>query len=255
MEYRLANPFSSYRKSIAVVGCGGTGGHAAEGICRLLLPHPTFSLVLIDGDRVEENNLGRQNFYPEDLGRFKSQALAERLARKYSRPIGYFTTPLDDKEYPPPSYSVIVGCVDNANARQIIAGRISMPSWWIDAGNGRDFGQVLVGNVESYDRKWPFEEEKGICFALPMPTVVRPDILVPAPLEGSCAVQGPTINIFMAAIVVEVVRRLIEGTLTWWQIFLDLETGSLRTVSPTPEAVSKIVKKQIRSLVYTKERK
>ena len=69
MVYRLANKFGSYRNAIAVVGCGGTGGFAAEGICRLLAGRTVpKQLVLIDGDRVEERNLGRQNFYPEDLG-------------------------------------------------------------------------------------------------------------------------------------------------------------------------------------------
>ena len=38
------------------------------------------TIVLVDHDRVEPHNLLRQNFYPEDVGRFKSQALADRLA-------------------------------------------------------------------------------------------------------------------------------------------------------------------------------
>ena len=64
MEYTLVNTLNRF-DTIALVGCGGTGGFLAEGLCRLLLGYPQLHLLLIDGDRVEESNLGRQNFYPK----------------------------------------------------------------------------------------------------------------------------------------------------------------------------------------------
>ena len=248
-EYILANTVDRFRNSIALVGCGGTGGFAAESLCRLLQGTPV-KLRLIDGDRVEERNLGRQNFYPEDLGRFKAQALAERLARRYRTPVAYSITTLQESSRNLlESCPVVVGCVDNAAARAAIAASITPGHWWVDAGNGAEFGQVLVGNAraEGFRQLMAFDPEKGLCHALPLPTWVRPELLVPAPRpQQSCAgaveagEQGPTINQLMAALVVEVVRRLLEGRLTWWQVYLDLEVGSLRTVPVTPEGVARL---------------
>lgn len=143
----------------------------------------------------------------------------------------------------------MVGCVDNAAARSTIAGLVSPSQWWMDAGNGEEFGQVLVGNatVEKLRQTPSFYPEEGVVHGLPLPTQVRPELLVtPSRPRRDCAEavavgeQGPTINQFMAVLVVEAVRRLLEGRLTWWQLFLDLESGGLRTVSPTPEAISKL---------------
>ena len=63
--YTLRPEHVQYQKGVVVVGCGGTGGFVAEGLCRLL-PRD-YTLVLIDGDLVEPANLQRQNFYTEDL--------------------------------------------------------------------------------------------------------------------------------------------------------------------------------------------
>jgi molybdopterin/thiamine biosynthesis adenylyltransferase len=53
-------------------------------LCRLLIGSD-IPLLLIDPDRVEPHNLVRQNFYEADLGKFKSQALAEKIGRASCR--------------------------------------------------------------------------------------------------------------------------------------------------------------------------
>ena len=272
MVYRLANKFGSYRNAIAVVGCGGTGGFAAEGICRLLAGRTVpKQLVLIDGDRVEERNLGRQNFCPEDLGNFKAQALAERLARRYRLPVAYSVSPLEPKEReyergPLTGCALVIGCVDNAPARAAIVTHITLGHWWLDAGNGAEFGQVLIGNAraEAMGRRdlAPFDQEKGLCHALPLPTQVRPELLVPAPRpRASCAAavaageQGPTINQAMAVLVVEAVRLLLEGSLTWWQGYLELNHLGVRTVEATPEGLARLIGIKEEKLLVRRERR
>ena len=128
MPYYLDNAFLLDDPCITVVGCGGTGGFVAEGLCRLFQGRKA-TIVLVDHDRVEPHNLLRQNFYAEDVGKFKSQALADRLARAYrSVPSGTRSTPSGRSEsraptdncYPGlPAYgdSLIIGCADNAAAR------------------------------------------------------------------------------------------------------------------------------------------
>ena len=162
MPYYLDNAFLLDNPWITVVGCGGTGGFVAEGLCRLFQGREA-TIVLVDHDRVEPHNLLRQNFYPEDVGRFKSQALADRLARAFRRPVGYSVYAFREEDSRPnghrypglPSYgnSLLIGCADNAAARRAMAE--SLPGdprrWLIDAGNDTNWGQVLIGNVADRD--------------------------------------------------------------------------------------------------------
>ena len=257
--YKLDNNFARGHFTVTVVGCGGTGGFAAEGLCRLLPARA--DLALVDHDLVEERNLIRQNFSSEDLGRFKSEALARRLARRYSRPIAYSIYPVALADIKAPG--LVIGCVDNGSARREIAERVKHAlcppygyvSWWVDAGNGENYGQVLIGNTL---KGAAFDSEKGTCFALPLPTLQRPELLSQAPpRQQDCAQmaeQGPTINQAMASVVVEVVRRLIEGTCFWMQLYLDLEAGTLRPVLATPEVVERMTGIKRRKLERKNER-
>ena len=96
---------------------------------------------------VEPHNLLRQNFYAEDVGRFKSQSLADRLARAFRRPVGYSVYAFREEDsrsdggrYPGlPAYgnSLLIGCADNAAARRAMAEALpgDPRRWLIDAGN------------------------------------------------------------------------------------------------------------------------
>jgi hypothetical protein len=244
--YRLDNRFTNIPFAVTVVGCGGTGGYVAEGLCRLLPAHA--DLALVDYDRVEERNLCRQAFTRDELGAFKSEALARRLAREFGRPVSYSTLPIAAVTLKLPG--LIVGCVDNGLARGDIAKAKAHPhpygseSWWIDAGNGENYGQVLIGNCLVATACKP---EDGIYYNLPLPTLQRPELLRQLPRARGCADidgQGPTINLSMAAIVIEVVRRLIAGTCPWLQLYLDMENGTLVPVFATPRTVGEIFKKR-----------
>lgn len=62
---------------VAIVGCGGLGSNAAA----MLLRSGVGELTLIDFDVVEPSNLNRQLFFEDQLGRPKTEALAETLLR------------------------------------------------------------------------------------------------------------------------------------------------------------------------------
>jgi hypothetical protein len=243
--YRLSNDFARHRFAVTVVGCGGTGGFAAESLCRLLPQNA--DLVLIDHDRVEERNLTRQNFCQQDLGRLKSQALAHRLAKRFDRPVGYSTLPIGLVGIKLPG--LVLGCVDNGPARSAIARAIMAHPyerfWWVDAGNGENFGQVLIGNIATASACLP---EDGVYDYLPLPTVQKPELLSQAPLARGCAEiageQGPTINLTMATVLVEVTRRLIAGTCPWVQLYIDMEMGKVTPIFATPETVRSLAKKK-----------
>ncbi len=62
---------------VGIVGLGGLGSNAAMMLVRSGVRH----LVLADFDRVEESNLNRQLYFPDQLGQSKPEALAEILRR------------------------------------------------------------------------------------------------------------------------------------------------------------------------------
>ena len=261
MSYRVTPNWNTTQPpKIAVVGCGGTGGFVAEGLCRLLA-NSDLPLLLVDHDRVEPHNLRRQNFFAGDVGKFKSQALAERLARQYGRKIGYSVYPYDADMFDEPWGAgmvskaislIIVGCVDDALARRSmskIEGHWS--HWWIDAGNGHHSGQVLIGNVGDVNGlQEAFVEQAHTVDRLPLPSLQLPSILIP-PVEPviasrDCAEavenqdQSPTINQAMAVLVLEFMYRFLKGTLTNMGAYLDLESGSLSYVHADPVTVARM---------------
>lgn len=265
MSYRLLS--IQQNGSIMLVGCGGTGGFVAEGLCRLLkgTGHP---LLLLDHDRVEERNLIRQNFFKSDLGKFKAQVLAERLATQYRLPVEYFTEPVEQLPISERGH-LTIGCVDNAAAREKLqyAGRYSMgPNfsyarfegcWYIDSGNGEHSGQVLIGNALLRELHHSFYPNSGICQKLPLPTVQQPGLLAPdVKPRNNCAdavardEQSPAINRMMADLVLTFVHKLLTGTLSWMGAYIDLEAGTMSTVEADPAIVSRITGHTIRQLEY-----
>lgn len=113
---------------IVMLGCGGTGGHIAPHLYRLL--HALFrpsKVILCDGDIVEKKNLVRQNFIASDLGKNK----AEVLATRYSGAFGMETCFSDRfaeseqqlKNLLTPNQRnalvILIGAVDNNRSRQL----------------------------------------------------------------------------------------------------------------------------------------
>jgi len=65
------------RATVGIAGLGGLGSAAAIALARLGVGH----LVLADFDVVEPSNLNRQQYFVEQIGSLKAEALAENLAR------------------------------------------------------------------------------------------------------------------------------------------------------------------------------
>jgi hypothetical protein len=61
--------------------------------------------------------------------------------------------------------------------------------------------------------------------------------------------QSATINQAMGALVLEIVRRIIEGTCPWMQLYLDLDDGTLTPTMATPEVVSRLTGIKVSKLI------
>ncbi len=262
--------------TIVLVGCGGTGGFLGEALARLVLGKRAV-LALVDPDRVGPENLGRQAFQKADLGRFKAEVLAERLARGFGCEVAYSVVPYNAHVHAaafskPSRLGLVIGAVDNAAARRAIAATLDEqtgkqfswgsppPVFWLDAGNGFNSGQVLLGNALRPEQlRGAFNPSAGVCHALPAPSLQRPDLLQappPATVQApACAVavavgeQSATVNQMMAALVASYVERLLDGTCAWMASYVDLNDGTLRCLPADPRLVASMVGLHFNALV------
>ena len=85
---------------------------------------------------------------------------------------------------------VLVGCVDNhlarremheavkiQNEQRYVSDRSSPRVWWIDGGNGRDTGQVLIGNRFDENAICEAAQNSPILSCLPAPSLQHPELL------------------------------------------------------------------------------
>ena len=250
--------------TIVLVGCGGTGSQVVDKLCKLLIGRRA-QLFLCDPDRVEPKNVGRQAFWPADVGRFKVDALAERAWRHYGRlgiAVGASARPYDAGLHgevfrESSALKLLIGAVDNAAARRAITATLASnrwgnaDCWWLDAGNSRDSGQVIVGNVlDPAGLRGACNRASGRCRALPAPSLRRPELLEAPPepepgprLDCAAAValgdQSPTINGLMADWLAIYVRRLLDGTLAWSETLIDAEAGTTHSLPVDPTRLAR----------------
>ena len=241
---------------VVIVGVGGTGGFLAEPVCRLLLGIPS-EVFLIDPDVVEEHNVARQNFDLSEVGGYKAEVLARRLSRRFRREVGYSTLPFSAVQhgpifsgFSPTQLNLLIGCVDNPHARTAIRDAFrDQPAmrraWWLDSGNGKNDGQILLGNTATAaGLHGAFLEDAMLCTDLPLPTLQRPDLLDAVPEQEpqlDCAelvemsAQGPTINQMMATFLASYVEKLLLGCCQWMATYLDVDHGMFRSVFADPK--------------------
>ena len=82
----------SKKYNFLIVGCGGTGGNFTSMLGRYLYDNGVAdhcAITLIDGDFVENKNIGRQPFLPCDIGRNKAEVMAEVLTEVFDIKCGY----------------------------------------------------------------------------------------------------------------------------------------------------------------------
>jgi PRTRC genetic system ThiF family protein len=251
---------------LVLIGCGGTGSWLAPSVARFARTlAEKFSkevvVCFVDPDVVEAKNIYRQNFCRAEVGYNKAVTLAKRFSTAWS--VNIFACPQKYSwqlvsnlgGYHFDGLTVLIGCVDSREARRDIQGsvhNIDGAVFWLDCGNTKESGQVLLGRNPPGEGISTFPTE-GKCAWLPLPSRQHKDLVAkkepgtgrkkkPAVTEGlSCAEialldeQGLTINQSIAAIAADYLKRLLlTEDLDRFQTYIDLASGSMKSMYITP---------------------
>ncbi|KVK87861.1 thiamine biosynthesis protein ThiF [Burkholderia ubonensis] len=136
---------------VVVVGAGGTGSAFLPSLARLHhamieLGHPGgIECTVYDDDTVSETNVGRQGFYPNDVGHYKALLLVNRLNNLMG--TNWVAEPRRVDSSVRIVADIVVGCVDSRRARHAIvqAAKRGSCRYYLDCGNETDRGQVILG--------------------------------------------------------------------------------------------------------------
>lgn len=245
MKFSMTRPVK-----VVMLGAGGTGGHIAPHLYRLLyaLDRPV-RFIICDGDVVEEKNLVRQNFIPADLGENKAKVLAERYSTVFGMETEYVPAFVETEDRlkklltpnswllrrPGHRYAeeileevILIGAVDNNKSRQLCHQVFLQAKElvYIDSGNGEFTGQVVCG------------VRRGGKTYYPPIGVAYPDVLDETdkfPTELSCAEasvsapQSMAANITAATAVVDMVYNILTlGDSTVRQVTFSTKTVNVR---------------------------
>lgn len=158
-----------HKVTVSVIGCGGTGSLVLARLARMdyalrLLGYPGITVTAVDNDKVEAFNVGRQNFTPGDIGEYKSHCLIEKINFAYGLNWKAIKKKVVSKNDTVFNSNFIITCVDNVVLRKktkvyfdtfnIAKEDYSTSYYWIDCGNGKDFGQVVLSAIKPIKKKY-----------------------------------------------------------------------------------------------------
>jgi adenylyltransferase/sulfurtransferase len=133
------------QSSVLIAGAGNIGSPLAV----LLAGAGVRFLRLVDRDVVEAKNLANQDFRPSDVGKPKSQALAERLREQVTGvTVEAYHSDLEDLPLGVFAVDVILGALDSRRARHALVSEIAWPLGIpvVDGG----VGEGLLGRVQVF---------------------------------------------------------------------------------------------------------
>jgi len=157
LTHNISSELLQRTVNVALVGCGGNGSQMLYKLARLDFAlrecgHPGgLSVCVFDPDQVSPANIGRQLFSPDDVGLYKAIVLVNRINLGYG--LAWNAVPeaftMDRVRVETPD--LLITCVDTAKTRREIHHAIEKgrpertPTYWLDLGNTRDTGQVILG--------------------------------------------------------------------------------------------------------------
>lgn len=221
--------------NVLVVGAGGTGSLLLTHLARInktLWSQGRKGLMVtsMDEDKVEAPNLGRSGFSEPDIGRYKAVVLVERINLFYGTSWGAiaenFSAESVRLEMVPGN--ILISCTDTVASRAAISRFLKDDTlkrrreeydnhYWIDTGNGRYTGQVILGSV-LHGIPSVMEEH---------PDIARQERRSSAPscsLAEAVAEQDLFINPMVALVAAELVWNITQQReLVWTRAYINLK--------------------------------
>ena len=233
--------------SVVVVGAGGTGSAVLPSLARLHhamveLGHPGgIECTVYDDDTVSPTNIGRQGFYPNDVGEFKASLIVNRLnalmGTNWRAETRRFTENVNCH-----NVDIVIGCVDTRAARRTIVSAAQTANvYYLDCGNNTDRGQVVIGQLMSKGEAMKRPER------LPHVGELFPD-LIDASLDAkdetpSCSMadalrkQSLVINQAIAVHAFNLLWTMFrKGSVPFSGVFVNLSTGRTNPIPVDPVA-------------------
>lgn len=233
--------------TISLVGCGGTGCQVLSSLgridhCLKSLGHPGLHVSLFDPDVVTESNRGRQLFCKTDIGLNKALVMASRINAFFG--TSWEAIPRYFDERSGRSSNITISCVDNLSSRSAIAGYLKgyaaaysghgpylTPYYWMDFGNGKETGQVVLGTVTKV--KQAKSKQYGTVAKLPVFTErFRIKDIDEAESGPSCSLaealekQDLFINSSLAQLGCDLLWKLLkDGVIRSAGLYLNMKTG------------------------------
>lgn len=233
---------------VVIVGLGGTGAQLARSVARLVyamrqarLHAP--SVRFIDPDVVAEKNVGRQLFSYGDIGTNKAHTLAARFNAALGLSIAAIDQPVNAaRHFERHHGTLLIGAVDNELARRELAQ--VQGAVWMDCGNFRNAGQVVLGNTADRDLlRRHLDGRDGKYAYLPNAALLFPQLLEPEPpspqpeTPASCAdlvalgEQALFVNDLMAAVAAQYVYKLLyRQSIHTFASFVDGDLPTVRSL-------------------------
>lgn len=242
--------------NVFVIGCGGTGARMVESLASMNhalgeLGRSQFHVTVFDDDTVSPTNIGRQPFYPIDVGLHKAEVLVGRINMCYGFDWEFSNTRFSANTHEDYNNSpdLIIGCVDTVASRkeimqfiqQIQAKRYNKESlcYWLDCGNSAKTGQVCLGvskNMEQREVELFNDPNEGQMQSyLPYIVELFPELLENDYVEDdapSCSMkealdkQSLFINRAVASQACAMLWELLkEGVITYSTVFVNLQSG------------------------------
>lgn len=233
---------------VLVVGAGGTGSQVVTALAQMhhaltSLDHPGLQVTVLDDDTVSLSNIGRQWFFKADLGQAKAEVLVNRcnltLGTSWKAVRGKLSA--SDRV----AHALVIGCVDTRESRYAIMRAmeegIRGRSYWLDFGNRRYDGQVILGEVSRARRKTN-EPDKlphvGELFPEAIdPSAVDPDEGPSCSLAEALRKQSLFINRTLVAHGMGMLWELLHtGQIDYHGVWVNLKTGRSSSLAVDPIA-------------------
>ena len=244
-DHMVRSNLLSQKARIVVIGAGGNGSAMLAALATLNhaireLGHPGLEVTAIDGDTVSPSNVGRQGFWPCDVGQFKTDVLIQRINMGFGTQWRSLPYMFDGNNVDVYRTDMVISCVDSRRARSLIVKSFKQ-GYYMELGNNAATGQVVLGE---------FGKSHGRDNRLPHAVDLFPEIAdttLPEDDQPSCSMaealekQNLFINRMIAGWASELLWQMFRnGKLSFHGNFVNLTSGRVAPIPVDEEVWSRM---------------